>query len=301
MQDQGDRPARPGRPSLLSTGPQAEPERQRILSSLEGTGAKPAAAKPAAASAPAAPGKSRGLVWGVLGLGALVVGAVAFALSSASHDADPQIAAATPVHAPAAAAGHGDMPGAVAASPASSAASLAASLAASSAAPVAPAPAGTADATPLAALAATTPPEPSTAAVLNDVAEPSANPLADMAPPARHAAGKGGEAKEKAATKREARAEQARLAQQKAKEKAKEKSQARPARREADSDVVLLAALMAHMQPTNRKATPAEQLQVCKQYNAAGEEQCRARVCEAAGRKEPACKGVPVAKVASDT
>lgn len=278
MQEEGDRPARPGRPSLLSTGPQAEPERQRILSSLDGNGAKPSAGKPAAAAPkPAAQGKSRGLVWGALGLGALVVGAVVFALTSTGHDAGPALAAATPDHVPA--------PAAQPAAPATAAAPETAGAAAVD------------NAAPLAALTSSATPEPSTAAILNDVAEPPANPLADMAPPARHAVAKNGDAREKAVRKSEAKAEQARLAQQ----KAKEKSSARPARREADSDVVLLAALMAHMQPTNRKATPAEQLQVCKQYNAAGEEQCRARVCEAAGRKEPACKGVPVAKLAPET
>lgn len=284
MQEEGDRPVRPGRPSLLSTGPQAEPERQRILSSLDGTGAKPAgkpAAKPAAAASQAPQGRSRGLVWGALGLGALVVGAVVFALTSAGGDTEPVLASAPAQHVP----DHAAV--AAPTTPPAPAAPVAAQAEA----------AGANDAAPLAALTASATPEPSTAAILNDVAEAPANPLADMAPPPRHAVAKKADAKEKPGRKAEAKAEQPRLAQQ----KAKEKSPSRPARSAADSDVVLLSALMAHIQPANRKATPAEQLKVCKQYNAAGEAQCRVRVCEAAGLKEPACKDVPVAKLAPET
>jgi hypothetical protein len=73
------------------------------------------------------------------------------------------------------------------------------------------------------------------------------------------------------------------------------------AARAQDSDVGLLAALMRHMEPVNRKATPAQQLEACRRYNAAGEEQCRVRVCDAVGRREAACKRVPVAPSGPET
>jgi hypothetical protein len=75
---------------------------------------------------------------------------------------------------------------------------------------------------------------------------------------------------------------------------------AKPKRRpEQDNDVVLLAALMSHMQTPNRKATVAERLQVCKGYNSAGEAQCRARVCAGVAASEPTCKGLTGAVAAS--
>jgi len=73
------------------------------------------------------------------------------------------------------------------------------------------------------------------------------------------------------------------------------------AQSEPDSDVLLLAALIGHMEPRNKKATLGERLDACKRYNSAGEEQCRARVCSAAERKEPACKGVQGVRARPDT
>ena len=91
------------------------------------------------------------------------------------------------------------------------------------------------------------------------------------------------------------------FAHRKTHETAQEKRTKPRAEREPDSDVVLLAALMSHMEPANRKATPAQQLEACRRYNAAGEAQCRARVCEKAGRKEAACKRAPVARPDEET
>jgi hypothetical protein len=159
-----------------------------------------------------------------------------------------------------------------------------------------------------------TPAESPKAAVVHELPEaPSANPLADMAPSARpkdahrdtltraleapskervHA----GKAQEKSPHK----SEQPKLAQAKAREKpAKEKTAKQRAAKEPDNDVVLLAALMSHMQPRTKKSTVAERLQTCKQYNAAGEEQCRARVCAGADGSERACAHVPAAKAAA--
>lgn len=289
MQDQGDPPARPGRPSLLSSGPQAEPERQRILSSLEG------AARPAAAPAPARR-KGRAATWAGIGVaGAALAAAVVLLAPGDDREAAPVRIAASA--APRAAA--------VAEAPATAA----------PAAPTAPALAPAAPAPAVPVPAAPTPVSP--AAVLRDApdSDPAAhaNPLAELAParPAPHKDHKDHKdqltrALEKPADKgiekdaekdrahaqkaRERKAEQARLAQNKA--AGKEKAAKKRAASEPDSDVLLLSALMAHMQPKDRKATPAQQLETCKRYNAAGEEQCRARVCLSTGAAEPACAGV---------
>jgi hypothetical protein len=124
---------------------------------------------------------------------------------------------------------------------------------------------------------------------------PMANPLAGMAAPPAPERHKAHAAK---AGKKEAHAK---AAHRKAHETAQEKRTKPRAEREPDSDVVLLAALMSHMEPANRKATPAQQLEACRRYNAAGEAQCRARVCEKAGRKEAACRRVPAARSDEET
>ncbi|MFS2215966.1 hypothetical protein ACCD08_15795 [Telluria sp. Tellsp104] len=111
-------------------------------------------------------------------------------------------------------------------------------------------------------------------------------------------------AKAEKAERKEAHAKAAHAkAQERAREAAKDKkTKAKPgAVREQDSDVVLLAALIGHMEPKRGKATPAEQLASCRRYNAAGEEQCRARVCAAAGPKEPACKRVHAARADAES
>ncbi|KQV42664.1 hypothetical protein ASC93_16595 [Massilia sp. Root335] len=155
-------------------------------------------------------------------------------------------------------------------------------------------------------------PAASTAAVLRDEpaapavpepAAPMANPLADMAqPPAperhkTHAA----KAEPKEAHAKAAHRKAHDAARDTARDGGREKRAKPRAAREQDSDVVLLAALMSHMEPVNRKATPAQQLEACRRYNAAGEEQCRVRVCDAVGRREAACKRVPVARPGPET
>jgi hypothetical protein len=122
---------------------------------------------------------------------------------------------------------------------------------------------------------------------------PMANPLAEMAAPPAPERRKTHVAKAEKAERKDAHAK---AAHRKAHETAQEKRAKPRAEREPDSDVVLLAALMSHIDPASRKATPAQQLEACRRYNAAGEEQCRARVCEKAGRKEAACKRVPAAR-----
>jgi type IV secretory pathway VirB10-like protein len=238
LQHPDDRPVRGGRPSLLSPDEQAAPERQGILSSLDGM---PAQARAAQGPRP----RSRALAWGVAAIGAIVVGGAWFLLGGGDEQRAPAVAVASVADVP-------------------------------RAAPVTP-------------VAMPTPAAPAPAVLRDEPAAPEvpvANPLAEMAAPAVPEHPKPRAVK---AEKKEAHAHR------KAHETAQEKRTKPRAAREQDSDVVLLAALMSHMEPANRKATPAQQLESCRRYNAAGEEQCRARVCERVGRKEAACKRVPAA------
>lgn len=70
--------------------------------------------------------------------------------------------------------------------------------------------------------------------------------------------------------------------------------QAKPA--EPDSDVALLAALVAHThsQPEARKAAARtqEQLRQCKQKSEVEAKECQARVCEGRAKSEAACKAL---------
>lgn len=75
-----------------------------------------------------------------------------------------------------------------------------------------------------------------------------------------------------------------------------------PAARQ-DSDVKLLAALMAHVQasqPSKAPSTPAYQLKQCRLMNEAGAAQCREHLCATTARKEPECKQQPVAVKTAD-
>jgi hypothetical protein len=277
LQHQGDRPVRGGRPSLLSPDEQAAPERQGILSSLDGMHGQ-------AAVAPGPRPRARALAWGGAAAGAIAVCGALFLFGGGDERAAPPVA--------------------VAAAPA--AATVADVPHAAPAAPVTPV-------TPVSLPA----PAPA-AAVLRDEpaapAQPIPNPLADMAAPAAPAHHRERAARTEKAERKETHAM---AAQSKTKDKAKDRTKDRAKEksreagqdkrtkprtaREQDSDVVLLAALMSHMEPKRGKATPAEQLESCRRYNAAGEEQCRARVCAAAGRKEPACKHVPAARAEPET
>jgi hypothetical protein len=284
-----DRPTSGGRPSLLSAEQQAEADRHRILSSLDTKpGAKAAAATSAASAAPAK-GRNGLMVWGALGVGALAVvgGALAWMASTPADEAS-----------------------AIAAAPA-------------------PAPAAVASAAPVAA-APPAEPEVSTAAILEDTA--AVSPPAEgklpalkemLEGPAKPASGHDElkQALERPSAKAPApalahvdrkpehkadkadKAEKLKLAQKAAaKEKAVAKAKAEA--KQPDNDVTLLAALMAHLQtrpPVKKTSSPADQLKTCKQYNAAGEEQCRARLCAADAKKEPECKVAPIAKASSDS
>jgi hypothetical protein len=263
LQEQGDRPARPGRPSLIAPGGNAEPARQ-ILSSLD--------AKPAARSAPARK-TSRTLLWG--GLGAATIAVAAGLYSFSGHESDDTAVALASAPTPAATPR-------VAASP------------------VAPAPAPAPAALPTAAEVRDVPeaappaaPQPSVSEVLTAPSKPAAKPAAkkDQLTQALERPARKHEAEHKADSKPEHKSEhksEPKAENKKAERKKNTDKPAKAAPNQTDSDAALLAALMTHVR--GKKATPAEQLKICKQYNAAGEAQCRERLCASVASKEPACK-----------
>lgn len=270
MHDLGEQPARPSRPSLLSSGAQAEPERPRILTSLEGKAGEvaPVTAKRRG---------RRGWAWG----GAVVVAGVLAAVVVGGGGEDERgtsgavVAART---APAAA----SMSASASASASDSAKVVAsAAVAAASTSTPMPAPAVLQEpeaGNPLEALSASA----STSAVASSAVASSA-PASE-----RNALAHALETPSKEAHphKMQRKVEVAKVAPKTAKEKpAKARSASAP-----DNDVVLLAALMSHMQSRNKKATVTERLEVCKQYNAAGQVQCRARICAGVDAKEAVCK-----------
>ena len=103
MQHQSDRPVRAGRPSLLSPDEQAAPERQGILSSLDGMQA------PGGATSASRP-RSRTLAWGGAAAGALVVGAALFLAGAGDERQTPFRSSATPAVALAAASAEAPRP-----------------------------------------------------------------------------------------------------------------------------------------------------------------------------------------------
>lgn len=80
--------------------------------------------------------------------------------------------------------------------------------------------------------------------------------------------------------------------------RAKKKIPADRKARAPDSDVALLAALVAHSKATQPKRTPAAiKLNECKTLGSVSHaEECRARLCDAAAKDEPECKGAHLAK-----
>ncbi|TWI43961.1 hypothetical protein IP92_04479 [Pseudoduganella flava] len=273
LQEQGDRPARPGRPSLIAPGGNAEPARQ-ILSSLD--------AKPAAKSAPARK-TSRTLLWGGLGAATIAVAAGLFTLSGRESD---------------------DTTVALASAPAPAAAPRVA------AAPVAPAPTPVPTPAPVSdaavvrdALEATpAAPQPSVTEVLAAPSKPAAKKDQLTQALERPAQKKAAESKAESKPEHKPEHKAERSTEHKAESRSESKAENKKAERkktaadkpakaapnQADSDAALLAALMTHVR--GKKSTPAEQLKICKQYNAAGEAQCRERLCASVASKEPACK-----------
>jgi len=282
-----DRPAGGSRPSLLSTEQQGAADGRSVLGALDGKAAKPAKPgkavnKPVQPGAAASPPKARrGLaLWGALGVAVAVLAGGGLTWMASVPD-DESVAAADPV------------------------------VAAPRVSAPAAAPAGA---------AVTSDSDVSTAAILNDTGATRAPaeklpslkdmlsaPVAKAAPrgdaltqalerPSPKAAPAREQPEKPKAPPKEAKAEPKKKP---AKEKPKAASPPSP-----DKDATVLAVLMAEVQPNSqvpRKSTPAQQLKNCRQYNAAGAEQCRARLCSNTARNEPECKARNKGKAASDS
>lgn len=269
MQRDDERPPSTGRPSLLSQQPPAGADRNSILNDME---KKPARA----AAAPTAKPRNKAV------LGAVVAGALALAVGGAvwmsgESEPEPALAHVAP------------------------------------AAPITPAPAVAPVAEPATATiveetAAVSPAADNTRSLkdmLNDtpaVPKPPRDELAEaLARP--HAAAKPKPKLAQAAESKKADKPQAKPVKlaQKAEPAAKVKAKAAAA---PDSDVALLAALMAHVQagqPSKAPSTPAYQLKQCGLQNEAGAAQCRAHLCANAARKEPECKNPQSIKTVSES
>lgn len=272
MQRDDERPPSTGRPSLLSKEQPADADRNNILNGMEGKPTRGAALQ-------ATKGRAKIAMLSIAGVGLLGLAAGAYSLLSGTHDAEPALA-----HAAAAAA----------------------------ATPITPAPAAEpivepATATIVEETAAVSPAADNTRSLkdmLNDTPVAAKQPLDELTAalerPHVKAASKPkpklAQATEQKKSEQRA-AKTTRVAQKT--EAAKAKSKAAP-----DSDVALLAALMAHVQagqPSKAPSTPAYQLKQCGLQNEAGAAQCRAHLCANAARKEPECKNPAPVKTASES
>lgn len=294
MVSKDDRPAGGGRPSLLSTEQEGAADGRSVLGALDGKAAKPVkaskpakpAGQPKAAARAAANGKpGRGLaLWGALGAGIIALAGGTLAWMASTPDDDSVAAVTAPPAAPAPAV-RAASPSAATQSDVSTAAILQDMPAAS--APPAPQPslkemlaAPTAKAAPSH--------DPLTQALEQPSAKATAERSSEKVKPAAREPGKA-EARKKPVKDKPAR------------EKQKAAPQPKPAQ---DKDATVLAALMAHVQTNSqmpKKSTPAQQLKTCRQYNAAGAEQCRARLCANTARNEPECKARSKTKASNDS
>lgn len=284
MHEREDRRTGSTRPSLLSTEQPAESEQSSILGNLDSKSGKKTKPKQ-----PASAGKARWAI-GAVALAALGAGA---AVWSGYDVGDPPAVVAAPVAAP--------KPAVVPPAPV-----------------VAPAPPAE--------------PEVSTAAILDEPPKETEKPLSELfsaaptpkRPPdelvkmlekPEHSAPKKdskpavklakAEPKPKARTK----AEPVRVAH---KDKAKTAVAAAPKKKPApaaqpapvDSDVALLAALVAHgkAHPEPRLSKAAAKLKQCATLGSVSEaDKCRERLCGSSAKGEAECKGQRVIKVASES
>ncbi|WP_157201047.1 hypothetical protein [Massilia sp. Root351] len=327
---QHDEPRRPGaaRPSLLSAEPQAEAARTNILGNLESGKKKPApAAAPASGARPSGMGK--GTLWGGAALAVALLGGGAAWLAAEPGSATSQALAdhappAQPAPAPAAVAvadGAADTAAAAtdgAAAPAAgasigapgaalaAAAATGAALAAGGTAPsAAAAPGNSADL--VAALAA--PSKPSSAAAIQEEKPEKQQSLREMLNAPSPAKAKSPEPRLARNDGKRAKAEKPGRNPDKAGAKTVAKTAPRstkaapPAKAKQapapDSDVALLAALVAHTQaarPSGQPETLSVKLKQCRQLSTKGAEQCRVRTC-ASAKDDPLCKPVVTAAV----
>ncbi|WEF34627.1 hypothetical protein [Pseudoduganella chitinolytica] len=295
MVSKDDRPAGGGRPSLLSTEQQGAAEGRSVLGALDGKAAKPA--KPAKAAGPtrpaaraaAAPRKpGRGLaLWSALGAGVIALAGGTLAWMASVPD-DESVAAVAVPPAPRVAAAPAPAP---AAQSDVSTAAILQETPASSAPPDKQPSLKEMLAAPSAKVAAR--PDPLTQALERPSSKPADAPKAERTRPA---------SKEK--EKEKAKAEAKKKAAKDKAAKDKQKATPQPRQPPQDKDATVLAALMAHVQPNShmpKKSTPAQQLKACRQYNAAGAEQCRARLCSNIAKNERECKARAKRKATADS
>ncbi|WP_317205440.1 hypothetical protein [Janthinobacterium sp.] len=284
MQDSDDKPRGAGRPSLLTAAQQAEADRNRILSNLEGGAAAPKAAP-----------RRPAVLWGGLGAGALaLIAGAAWMYDGAPPEARPS-----------------SSPVAVAVTPVLSAAAPAATPAATindigAALEAPPKQESLKD-----MLSAAPPAKPARAVdVLNKALEspPTAQERAAASAAADQKLAQARIERKRAAAAVKARAHEKKLAQEHAKlskEQAKAKAKAAATAKagarvkkkvDNDSDVTLLAALVAHAQEhpePARKPGGEAQIKQCVQAGKGDAESCRTRVCGGRGASDAACKTAP--------
>jgi len=276
LQHSDERPPTSGRPSLLSTDQQAEADRHRILSGLD--------SKPAATTAGAARARRGKLTW-VAGAAVAVLALGAGSAVWLASEGEKEIVLA----------GTAPLP------------STAAPAAALASEPVPAAPAAD---------------EVSTAAILEDVpavaskealaaekkqATDAMNKLLASQPAPRVAAKapvKKPVAVAKAAPAKAAPHPQPTAMASNIEPVIKKKPAAHVKAAPADTDVTLLAALVAHSKATQPKRPTgmAAKLQQCKTLGSVAEaDQCRARLCAGGAKTETECKSPSLAKASSDS
>ena len=284
MQHSDDRPTTSGRPSLLSSEQQAEANRHRILSGLD--------AKPTGTTAGAGKARRSKFTWVFVGAAVLALGAGSIVWLTAEGEKEIVLAGTAPLP-----------------STAAPAVALAAEPPTASPQPEEVSTATILDDTPMVA----TPAPPAKAATggpdeLTKLLEPGGAPLVmdkPAAAPVRVA--------QKAPVKRpvvaakaapKPRVQQTEMAMNvQPVLKKKPAVQTKKPAVQTDTDVALLAALVAHSKAKEpKRSTPAAKLQQCKALGSVAEaEQCRARLCASTAKKEAQCKAPSLAKASSET
>lgn len=281
LHDSRERRPASGRPSLLSADPAPAPEDRSVLSQLDGRAA-PARGLPSATLR----ARRRGTRAAVFGVAlAAIAGAAWFVLGSSGDAPEAPLTAAhvapPPVKAPAAV----PAPAPAVPAPAVAAAPASADL------PEAPAsaalikdelPAAKADKHDLASLL--------NAPGAASVAAADARPKSQDDAPRKHVTAK------KTATEKLARNEKARAPAAPARAKPAHKPVQKRAEPAVDSDVALLAALLAHTK-TPDSGSPDDIFRRCATNATATEVQrCRVRVCQSSAQGAAGCKSVRVSK-----
>lgn len=287
MQHSDDRPTTSGRPSLLSNEQQAEADRHRILSGLD--------AKPAGTTAGAGKARRGKLTWLIAAAAALALGAGSMVWLTSEGEKEIVLAGTAPLPSVAAPA--------VALASESAVASAEAEQVSTAAiledAPVVESPAAAGDA------------DKEGPDELTKLLEPQAAPLVMAKPAPARAAAKAPVKKPVVVAKAvpaksvvKPRVQQTEMAMNvQPVLKKKPAAQAKKPAAHTDTDVALLAALVAHSKAKEpKRGTPAARLQQCKTLGSVAEaEQCRARLCASSAKKESECKAPSLAKASSET